>query len=1091
MDSRVATLAGTPNEPEFNCIQFEKRLMQLKDSQDSINSLSAWCLENRQHHKKIVNAWLNVLKKVKVEQRLTLFYLANDVIQYSKRKSYDFVASWGTTLQKATTMVREEKVKTRILRIFKIWEQRGIYGEEFITDLSGLISASPALRKLDQDPQDFQPQYLMTRIRSCAKLESETDTKMKQVKDTKLKIMDTDALCASLKDRGHVDEIEKEVEQSITVIEGYVSSLKAEIKSRNHLVSVLGQAETFYNTERKEVKVVVSAYKNFTTRVKNLKRKLDELMPTLSSPIPSPDVNAPSPEPDSDIDLPNNEVQDKLKCSVAAGVSVYSMTETYNPGYYTPATTQNQQNFANNGFSSFMGSNIPFDIQNFNTTGMFGEQTHTETYSDMQHHLPGYNTPESVSQQPPYNQSINQVPGYNQTAVNQGGYNQQSQPLLPPPMPPFTTSGYMDTTPYTDTTYASSTNTYTSNSTYQAVGSAPYAVTAEIQTSYQPTTDAYNPEEDVETWEPEAVWNAPPDLETPESPPMFEKEGFADPIEYDDSKSGHTGLSMKDVDHRVLITSSPGLGDTDHRMNRLNSTKDVDHRNLISLTGSPGNEPGHGLLQPPPAPPTLWPVHGDQDYRALQDQDYRVSADIAQQLKLPPPPPPPSTKSPLKKPCSHDNVESIDMELSDDESSSVIQTQNNTSNSSAGGGSVQHNIVNSSPLTDTTSHVTNNNRRHRVYGNKKIPTLVGNSPATDILEPPPPIPENLCEIPTDGTMTTTDAFSKGNLWRPFSCSKDTWMNSDVKTVMHCKLPELQYIAQIKYSDLYKALPIFDQNKRREELLAEQKRRRENLVDEARGLCDVSVANAPKPHRNRIAKEFSNKLMLSEWMTEVPDDLSDLWWLKFCPKGHRNLIVAHKNITKAYSKCGRLERVFRSAFPGSKGGCNSSKYKMTILDAIYNSESNCFYILDILMWADYSLVDCDVEFRFFWLQSKMMEIPELQTINSANAHAFHYVSHVPCDLDSLRLNLNKFPFYENNAPCVDGVLFYHREASYVSGRTPLVGWLKPYMVPEILSIQISNDYLCEKPAHYQNLNLHIKYARQRKQKKFREVAMDTC
>lgn len=63
---------------------------------------------------------------------------------------------------------------------------------------------------------------------------------------------------AILSDRGQVDEIEKEVEQSITVIEGYVSSLKAEIKSRNHLVSVLGQAETFYNTERKEVKVVVS-----------------------------------------------------------------------------------------------------------------------------------------------------------------------------------------------------------------------------------------------------------------------------------------------------------------------------------------------------------------------------------------------------------------------------------------------------------------------------------------------------------------------------------------------------------------------------------------------------------------------------------------------------------------------------------------------------------------------------------------------------------------------------------------------------------------------------------------------------------------
>ena len=42
----------------------------------------------------------------KVESRLTLFHLANDVIQYSKRKNLEFVDSWGTALQRATPMVR-------------------------------------------------------------------------------------------------------------------------------------------------------------------------------------------------------------------------------------------------------------------------------------------------------------------------------------------------------------------------------------------------------------------------------------------------------------------------------------------------------------------------------------------------------------------------------------------------------------------------------------------------------------------------------------------------------------------------------------------------------------------------------------------------------------------------------------------------------------------------------------------------------------------------------------------------------------------------------------------------------------------------
>lgn len=93
-------------ESDFNELQFEKQLTTLKDSQEAINSCCKWCLEKRVHHKKIVNCWLNVLKRVKIEQRLILFYLANDVVQYSKRRNYDFVASWGTAIQKATTLVR-------------------------------------------------------------------------------------------------------------------------------------------------------------------------------------------------------------------------------------------------------------------------------------------------------------------------------------------------------------------------------------------------------------------------------------------------------------------------------------------------------------------------------------------------------------------------------------------------------------------------------------------------------------------------------------------------------------------------------------------------------------------------------------------------------------------------------------------------------------------------------------------------------------------------------------------------------------------------------------------------------------------------
>ena len=48
-----------------------------------------------------------MVKKSKVEQCLTLFYLANDVVQHSKKKNcLDIVAAWEPALQEAAPFVR-------------------------------------------------------------------------------------------------------------------------------------------------------------------------------------------------------------------------------------------------------------------------------------------------------------------------------------------------------------------------------------------------------------------------------------------------------------------------------------------------------------------------------------------------------------------------------------------------------------------------------------------------------------------------------------------------------------------------------------------------------------------------------------------------------------------------------------------------------------------------------------------------------------------------------------------------------------------------------------------------------------------------
>lgn len=91
---------------EYSDSEFEKKLMLLKNTRDAIKSLSAWCIKRHGHYKSIISVWLNSIKKVKIEKRLTLFYLANDIIQSSKKKKYKFINGWATTIQKTIPYVR-------------------------------------------------------------------------------------------------------------------------------------------------------------------------------------------------------------------------------------------------------------------------------------------------------------------------------------------------------------------------------------------------------------------------------------------------------------------------------------------------------------------------------------------------------------------------------------------------------------------------------------------------------------------------------------------------------------------------------------------------------------------------------------------------------------------------------------------------------------------------------------------------------------------------------------------------------------------------------------------------------------------------
>ncbi|KAG9330758.1 hypothetical protein JZ751_022169 [Albula glossodonta] len=82
----------------FSEAALEKKLSELSNSQQSVQTLSLWLIHHRKHSKTIVTVWYNELKKAKVSRKLTFLYLANDVIQNSKRKGPEFTDDFAPVI---------------------------------------------------------------------------------------------------------------------------------------------------------------------------------------------------------------------------------------------------------------------------------------------------------------------------------------------------------------------------------------------------------------------------------------------------------------------------------------------------------------------------------------------------------------------------------------------------------------------------------------------------------------------------------------------------------------------------------------------------------------------------------------------------------------------------------------------------------------------------------------------------------------------------------------------------------------------------------------------------------------------------------
>ena len=252
--------SSSSSKDGFEETKFMKELIHLRDTQEAIQSLSAWCLKNKKSAYKIARCWLKVVKKVKVDQKLALFYLLNDVVQHSKRKNHnELIERFQSVLKEAMPHLKDEHICSKVKRVVNIWSERQIFSEKFIKELVAMLDIG-AKKDINDIVNSFQPNQLCTQIKIMKALEDDTEYKLKTLSESEVNVIDfnEESIRQSLTDRQLGNDYIHDVDEGKKKLELYIKAVDREITKRRQVKDLLEQAKKYYDSLYEEASIVTN-----------------------------------------------------------------------------------------------------------------------------------------------------------------------------------------------------------------------------------------------------------------------------------------------------------------------------------------------------------------------------------------------------------------------------------------------------------------------------------------------------------------------------------------------------------------------------------------------------------------------------------------------------------------------------------------------------------------------------------------------------------------------------------------------------------------------------------------------------------------
>ncbi|EKG15188.1 RNA polymerase II large subunit CTD [Macrophomina phaseolina MS6] len=109
----------------------QAKLSALNETQEGIVTVAQWIMFHRRHADRTAQLWMQRLKESAPNKRLSLIYLANEVVQQSKaRKKAEFVNAFSPIIAECTAVAYKGApydIQQKLRRVIEVWRQRVIF----------------------------------------------------------------------------------------------------------------------------------------------------------------------------------------------------------------------------------------------------------------------------------------------------------------------------------------------------------------------------------------------------------------------------------------------------------------------------------------------------------------------------------------------------------------------------------------------------------------------------------------------------------------------------------------------------------------------------------------------------------------------------------------------------------------------------------------------------------------------------------------------------------------------------------------------------------------------------------------------------